>query len=219
MGAATKLERAALVTDEGARASIDESTGRARIQVHDERGALIFEYRPSEGRSVVYAPSGDLELRADAGSIDLVAAESVRVKSTRAVVLESDEAVHLEVSEAGCASVSRLSVLRRAAVLVSPLVSARAARAEIETDEGRVRARTLESTIEHALEVVEVLETRAGRILERAKESYREVEGLSQTRAGRLRLVAEKTLHALGQRTLLKAYEDMKLRGEKIYIS
>jgi hypothetical protein len=218
-GSVEPIEPQAIETAEGARASIDGSEGDARIRVHDERGALIFEYRPAEGRSVVYAPSGNLELRADSGSIDLVAAEAVRVKSTRAVVIESEEAVHLEATDRGKASVSRLSLLRRAMVMAAPLVSTRAAKSEVEADVVEVKARESTSTVEHVRQVVETLETSASRILERAKESYREVEGLSQTRAGRLRMVAEKTLHVLGQRTLIKAYEDMKLRAEKIYIA
>ena len=204
----------ALVTEEGAKASLEGG----RLLVHDERGALIFEYRPKEGRSVLYAPSGDLELRAEAGAIDLVA-EQVRIQGRRAVEVSSEEGVHLSASDRAGRSVSRLSLLRRAAVLAAPLLKTTAARAEVELDEGQLTARETSVTIEHARRTIEVLETTAGQILERAKESYREVEGLSQTRAGRLRLVAEKTLHALGQRTLIKAYEDMKLRGEKIYIS
>jgi hypothetical protein len=213
MGAAIEIEETESIrAATGATASIEERDGVSRILVHDERGALIFEHLP--GKSIVYAPSGNLELRADSGSIDLVARESVRIESARAVVVKSDEAVHLEASPT-----SRVSILRRALVMASPLVSARAARAELEADRVNVTAREATSTIEHVKHVVEVLETNAGRILERAKESYRDTEGLAQTRAGRLRLVAEKTLSVLGQRTLIKAYEDMKLRGEKIYIS
>ncbi len=56
------------------------------------------------------------------------------------------------------------------------------------------------------------------RIVERAKEAWRETEGLSQTRAGRVRMVAEQTLHLLAERTTLKAREDVKVKGEKIYL-
>jgi hypothetical protein len=48
---------------------------------------------------------------------------------------------------------------------------------------------------------------------------YRDVEGLSQTRAGRLRLVAEEALHLMGRRALVKAREDVKVKGEKIYLA
>ncbi|MFK7991487.1 MAG: DUF3540 domain-containing protein [Sandaracinaceae bacterium] len=205
---------ASIETETGAKATVQDG----RIHVHDTRGALIFEYRPDEGRSVVYAPEGDLELHAASGAIDLVG-EEVRVRGRRSVELTSEEAVHVATESRGGRTLSRFSLLRRAAVLASPLLDATVAKARVELDEGALTARTTVATVQHALRAIDVLETEAGQILERAKESYRDVEGLSQSKAGRMRLVAEKTLHALGQRTLIKAYEDMKLRGEKIYLS
>ena len=47
---------------------------------------------------------------------------------------------------------------------------------------------------------------------------YRDATELSQTRAGRMRMVAETTFHILGKRTLIKAEEDVKLKGEKIHL-
>lgn len=85
--------------------------------------------------------------------------------------------------------------------------------------EARVEGRTLSTTFDRVRSVVGVLETRAGRVLERAKSVYREVEGLSQTRAGRLRLVAETTASLLGQRTVVKAKEDVKVKGDKVYLA
>jgi hypothetical protein len=87
-----------------------------------------------------------------------------------------------------------------------------------EGDQVTLTGRALESTFERIMTRAETMESRVGRLVERARETYREVEDLAQTRAGRLRLVAKKTLHALGQRTLVKADEDMKIKGEKIYL-
>lgn len=85
--------------------------------------------------------------------------------------------------------------------------------------EARVEGRTLSTTFDRMKTLVGVLETRAGRILERAKNTYREVEELSQTRAGRLRLVADKTASMLGQRAVIKAREDVKIKGDKVYLA
>ena len=85
--------------------------------------------------------------------------------------------------------------------------------------EARVEGKTLELSFERIKTAAAVVETVAGRILERARDAYRETEGLSQTRAGRLRLVAEKTVSMLGQRAVVKAREDVKVKGEKVYLA
>ncbi len=82
-----------------------------------------------------------------------------------------------------------------------------------------VEGRSLTATFDRVRQVVGVLETRAERVLERAKNVFREVEELSQTRAGRLRLVAEKAVHVMGQRALIKAKEDVKVKGDKVYLA
>ncbi len=85
--------------------------------------------------------------------------------------------------------------------------------------EARVDGRTLHATFDRLKTAAGVVETTAGRILERARNVYREVEELSQTRAGRLRLVAEKTVSLLGQRAVVKAREDVKIKGDKVYLA
>lgn len=63
------------------------------------------------------------------------------------------------------------------------------------------------------------LETEARQIFVRARESFREIEDLAQTKAGRLRLVATDTLRVLGRQAVIKAREDLKLRaGKTIYL-
>ncbi|GAB5550392.1 MAG: DUF3540 domain-containing protein [Sandaracinaceae bacterium] len=62
------------------------------------------------------------------------------------------------------------------------------------------------------------LETRARRIVEKTKDVYRDAEGVSQTRAGQIKLVAEKTLRAVASRLRLRAKKDAKVLADKIYL-
>jgi hypothetical protein len=64
--------------------------------------------------------------------------------------------------------------------------------------------------------VAGALEVRATQLVERAKNAYREAEELAQQRAGRLRVVAETTFHLLAQRALVKAEQDVRIKGEEI---
>jgi hypothetical protein len=180
------------------------------LRVRDGRGRIVFEHRPAEGRSVVYAPEGDLAFSA-AGDISLEAGGAVRIDASE-VTASARAAVRVGTERAG------LELRGGAAQLDAERLRVATTEARVETDRGELRARLLETTIEHARHAGELLELRVGRIIERARESYREVEELAQTRAGRLRLVAERTFHMLGERTLMKARQDVKVDGKKVYI-
>lgn len=70
----------------------------------------------------------------------------------------------------------------------------------------------------HLRQIVGVLETHARRIVEKAKDSYRDVEGLSQTRAGQVRIVAKKTFRVFAERVRMRASKDAKVQADKIYL-
>lgn len=162
--------------------------GEERLQVRDGRGVLLFEYVPDVSRCLVYAPTGDLVLRTPHGRIDLEAAEGVRIRSGSEIEVEAET------------------------------LRTKAGAAEVTVGEARISGKTLTSTFHRVRQTVDVLETTAGRVVERARETYREVEGLAQIRADRIRLVAERTFHVMGTHTLLKARKDLKLKGDKIHL-
>jgi hypothetical protein len=64
----------------------------------------------------------------------------------------------------------------------------------------------------------ERLEVSAGRILERAREAYRDVEELLQTRAGRVRAVIEDAYHLQARRTSIASKEDTSIDGKKVLL-
>lgn len=77
---------------------------------------------------------------------------------------------------------------------------------------------TVTLTAERLRQVAGVVETHASRILERAKDAYREVEGLSQLRAGHVRTVARQTFRVLADRLRMKAKKDAAIDGDKIFL-
>lgn len=62
------------------------------------------------------------------------------------------------------------------------------------------------------------LETRARRIFEAAEDVYREAEGLSQTRAGRLRVLVEGALQLFARRTTLASEEETVVDGRRVLL-
>ncbi len=118
-----------------------------------------IDFDPETRRTILRAPEGDLELRADAGSVRIAARDRVDLRG-----------------------------------------------ALIDAVAGRLQLRAGE------------IEAGAERLVERVREAYREVEGLAQLHAGRLRTVVDDTIHTLGQRVLTRARGDHKIQGEKIHI-
>jgi hypothetical protein len=173
-------------------------------------------------RAEVYAPGvGDVkpmraevdvalppELRAPGGAVATLEArpegEVLRVRDREGRLL-------LEVHEDG-------SVVLRVSEGDLRLIS-ESGRVHIEGREG-VHVSGPRVTIEaaHLRQVVGVLETHARRIVEKARDAYRDVEGISQLRAGQIRVAAVKTFRVLAERVRMRAKKDAKVQGEKIYL-
>lgn len=197
-----------ITADDGSSASLEQGEDGPVWRLRDASGRLLFEH--GAGKSVVCVHE-DLEVRA-AGDLSLSAGGAVRIEGGERAALSSRGAV--ELSSRG--SAVRLDGER--AGVSGELFELRAQRADVTTKEANLVVGTLRSVAHRVREKAEVVERTAGRVVERAREVYREVEGLEQTKAGRLRLVASAALTLLGQQALLKAREDVKLKGEKIYL-
>lgn len=206
--------KAPLVARDGASASLeaDPEDGQDVLVVRDARGALLFEHRP--GRSIVSVPH-DLELRAE-GDLALSAGGRIRMQAAETFTARSDGPVELRSGLGDEHSALELDGARTA--LHTNEVAVRAESANVQMKDANLVLGTLRTTVGRIREKAEVVERTAGRIVERARESYREVEGLSQTRAGRVRWVAEQAFSVLGERVTVKAREDVKVKGEKIYL-
>ncbi|MBX3270165.1 MAG: DUF3540 domain-containing protein [Sandaracinaceae bacterium] len=97
-------------------------------------------------------------------------------------------------------------------------LTVRAARARSELDEAELVAGTWTSVAQSVLHTAETLEVRAHQLVERARNVYRDTEELAQTRAGRVRVLAESTFHLFARRAQLGVDEDLKLKGDKIHL-
>jgi len=180
------------------RAGLD---GIARVELRAPDDALLVEYRPADGVLRLSAPCVEIDAGED---LRLAAGRSVRIEAAGGVTLGSGDA--------------SVAVRPGAIGLLAEELGASASRIAWSAKLVRVAADTVETEARRVVERAGEIETHARQIFERCRESFREAEELAQTKAGRLRLVAEDTLRALGRRTLLKAREDMKLRGERIYL-
>ena len=151
--------------------------------------AVLRALRVVAEERVVRVEEGDLSLEAPGGRVTIVARDGVVVRSGESEVI---------VGATG--------------------IDAKAPRAELGAGEARLVVRSLTTVAESVRQVAGVVELEATRVVERAKNIYREVEELAQTRAGRVRVVARAAMHLMSGRTVIKAEQDVKVKGEKIHL-
>jgi hypothetical protein len=209
-----RAPRPASLLEEALEAPETEDT----VRVHDRTGRLLFEYDPESERAILHVPSGDLELSVPDGALSLKARDGVHVDTDGDVKVRGGRSVRLEAAR-GEGPAARLTMQPGELSLVASAITAAADRAELLAAKLGVRAQRVESHVDRVRTVVKVLDLRAGRIVERARDVYREAEGLSQTRAGTLRMVAKKAASLVGENTLLKARDRMKIKGERIHLA
>ena len=170
------------------------------VEVRDADGELLFR-RTEDGTTVVSIGAGDLELRAPHGTVRL-SGRAIEVDAVRSVTIGADEA----------------------RVKVTPqTVSVRGPKIDVGTDEGVARFERAE-LVAGAIDVVARLarsridhvETRAKKIVERAAETYRHVDELALTRAGRVRTLVDDAYHLVSRYAKLRAREDIAIDGEQI---
>lgn len=210
-------EAAAITASDGTVAALERDGDEEVLRLRDADGRLLVEHRPREGRSVIHAP-GDLAFVAE-GSLELSAKGAVRVRAGTDVDLEGAGDVRVAAKDLDGADGSSLEMRGGRTALRTRRFGAKVERADAQLDEANLVVGTLRTVARRVKQELGVIETRAERVVERAKESWRETEGLSQTRAGRLRLVATGALTAMGETALLKASEGVKIKGEKIYLA
>lgn len=190
-----------LVARDGARAR--RTAQGLRLEGRD--GEVLCEYD---------AARGCLVLRSDGGVL-IDAGEGPLTLRGAAVSLEGARSVSLRVTGEQPAEVS---LDHRGVTVAARALAVAALRAVATLEESSVTAGVM-SVVGRALrQRVGVVETRAERVITRAKEVYTEADELAQTRAGRLRLHARETLQAVAERLLLRADDDVKVQGERVHL-
>lgn len=185
--------REAAATSDGVEAAVEDDV----LTVRSPAGELLFQHDARTGKSEVRARQ--VEIRAEDIAL---AGKRVNIQAEDELRLERGDD-QLRFDEAG----AQLSAKR----LRASLTEARFAIKEVVFGAERV-----ESAVKRARQVVEVAELRAGRLVQRARDVFRETEGVEQVRAERVRIVAKTAFQVLAERATVKAENDLDLMGERI---
>ena len=182
--------------------------------VRDRAGRLLFEYDSETHKAVLHVPAGDLELSVPAGSLRLRSRDGLSLETDQELTLRGATGIRMSAA----ADRVRLALSSEGVSLVAGALAVLTDRAEVLAGAVQLRASSLTSHAERVRTIAKLIDTRAGRIVERTRDTYREVENLSQTRAGRLKLVAKRAASLVGESTLLKARKKMKVKGDRIHL-
>jgi hypothetical protein len=216
IGVIERKASADLVARGGARARLHVASGAEAIQVLDAQDRMIFEYRPEDGGGAITMPLGDLALRAPQGDIVLEAGHRLHCRAGAEVELEASSRIRLTAGQSQSDEQAELCLLERSAKLKTHTFDLTAVRANLRVVEAEYLGVALNATLERVRLVTGKLEHLAERVIERAVDVYREVRGLCQLKAGRVRTLVEEDHYTKSKRTYLLAEEDVMIDGDKI---
>ena len=208
-----------LTARDGSRAALVETPDGEAIQVHDARDRLIFQYCPDRGEGVLSAPRGNLALRAASGDILLEAAGRVRCSAGTEIELDAASRIAAEIGKAAGTAMARrtrLSLGSRSAKLASRSLEVTAQRGLMRIAELRYFGTVFDATLEQARLTAGKIETLAERVMEKAQDVYRQVQGLCQLKAGRVRTLVEDAHYIKADQAYLLAKKDVQIDGEQI---
>lgn len=198
-------------TREGVIASVEGSS----IAIRDASGALAVEYDAAAGTARVAAPRGDLTLAAPKGKVVVEAATDIELRAQRDVLHRAARRI---ACEAGSSAEPGFVVERAAVRVTTNALNVTSERASLHTTEGHVIAERIETTAAQIVSTVGRMEVRAERLIERAKDAYREVDGLLQTRAGRARSLIREAYQLVSERTSLVSKKETSIDGERVLL-
>jgi hypothetical protein len=107
---------ARLQTQSGAGVAVTQAAGQEVVQVHSKQGALVLEYHPESGKTVVNVETGDLEFVTRKGSIAFHSAQKIsfvahRLETLADTVVSKARNVYRTVEELTQLQTGRLRML------------------------------------------------------------------------------------------------------------
>jgi hypothetical protein len=180
------------------------------FELRDADDRLLFRY--ADGDAEIVAPRRDLKLVAPHGRVTLQAGTDVSIEAARDVSCQATRRAALGSRQ------TQLSLDPRRAELVASKVQVLAQESQVESAKATLVARSIAVTAEKLAHNVEHWELRADKIVERARESLRDVRELAQTTAGRARALVHGLYSLRTGRTSLLSREETSIDGERILL-
>ena len=189
--------------------------GEEVLAVKNAKGHLLFEYDSQKDQTKVFTPTGDLSFLAPNGDIKFVTGESVICESNRS--FEVHTAGFADV-QAGLDNPTRLSMGQEGLIANTRKLKIGAEQAQLNLHDLNYHGERFSGVLANGKLVVGKMETLAKRIVEKAKNVYRQVEELSQLKAKRTRTLVEKQHLVQSGSTQILAKDNVRIDGEGIHL-
>lgn len=183
------------------------------LELRDAEDRLLVRY--AGGSAEVSAPHGDLLLRSLEGRVVLQSGLDVCIEARRDVTHTAGRKIDLNV---GGADEPQLGVDGKAVRVQADRVDLTAKQSQVALGKATVVARSLATTAESVAYNVERFELTADRLVEKTRDTFRDVSDLLQTRAGRVRTLVEDVYAMYSRRTVMVSKQDTSIDGKRILL-
>lgn len=187
------------------------------VQARNEKNEIIFEYDPALHRSRVVVPGGDLDILVPDGDLMLTSDRGVRVRG-RTVDISATTGLRLAVHDLAARLSTSIGLSQRGMRLKTRALRVEAERADVAAKAARLKGERLETEASLVRTRAVRLETDADTVVERAGQIFRQVQGLIQTRAGRVRSLVAGAWHVRAHRADLRTKDVFKADGDRIHL-
>jgi len=190
----------------------DGSTAELRngeLQVRDAAGRLLVRY--ADGEAEICAPSRDLRLTAPNGQVKLEAGTDVCIAAARDMSQRAGRKLTAH-------SEGELAISGHKAGVKAHQLDVETHRTRVVAGQAEVVARRIATTAEQLAHQVERYELTAVKIVEKARDAFRDVTGLAQSRFGRARTLVRSVYSLRSRRAVLVSKQDTTIDGERILL-
>jgi hypothetical protein len=178
------------------------------LEIRDDEGRVVVRF--VDGAAEVFAPSGDLTFSAPKGAVRLRSATDVELTAGRDLVHRAERHASVEAT--------RLRFGARETELESADLQVSAERSRFTSGVAQLVARHIQTSADTLVTRVERCELTAERIVERSRDTLREVSDLLQTKSGRVRSFVEGVYAMYTDRTVMVSEQDTSIDGDKVLL-
>jgi hypothetical protein len=183
-------------------------------EIRDAEGRLLVRYE--NGAASIAAPDGDLSIEAPRGRVIVRAGQGIALQAEGDIEQVARGSVALRAG--GEEGASALEMGSAEARIETTRLSVKAEDTSVTTQQATVIARRIATTATALTQTVERYELNATRLIERARDTFREASELAQTSAGRVRMLVKDTYFMRSRRTSMTSAEDTSIDGSKILL-